>query len=490
MTISTTALTESATREHVTAPEDRVPVVQKVGYGLGTFVDMWGHWLYPGLANQVFNISLGMSPALVSTALMINRLFDAVSDPVFGWLSDNTRTRFGRRRPYILVGAILAGIGLPLLFFVSPGWGSTLGLSNYFWFMLVSSFFFIPVMSCFNMPYQSLGAEMTPDYNERTSVMSFKNGMQKIPEVAMFFALQFTTLPFFIDKASGKPNLLRGAQVYCMILGVIMVLVGVGVFAIVRERYYHRVTEQHQGKVSIRETLYETLSCRPFRIQLLMRMTYALGTSMVGALGYYDTVYYVCRGDIVTATKWNTLMGISGMVFGFAGIPTFALIAKKFGKRSGLMAVLGSAIFAFIGTWWFYNPAIPWIQIFASGLIAFTGAGFWTLEGSIAADVIDADELTSHKRREGAFYSCASWITKLGMALGAGASGFILAATGFDAKLEGAQSEHSLLMIRVFLAVIPIIGLVLAMTALARFPLSPEKMAEIRAELEARRGKV
>ena len=490
MTASSTARTDTAAQETLTAPEDRVPVAQKVGYGLGTFIDMWGHWLYPGLANQVFNIYLGMSPALVSTALMINRLFDAVSDPVFGWLSDNTRTRFGRRRPYILVGAILAGLGLPLMFLVSPGWGSTFGLSNYFWFMVVSSFFFIPVMSCFNMPYQSLGAEMTPDYNERTSVMSFKNGMQKIPEVAMFFALQFTTLPIFIDKLSGKPNLLRGAQVYCVILGVIMVLVGFGVFALVRERYYHRVAAQNQGRVSIKETLYETLSCVPFRIQLLMRMTYALGTSMVGALGYYDTVYYVCRGDIVRATKWNTVMGLSGMVFGFAGIPIFAFLAKKFGKRAGLMAVLGTAIFAFIGTWWFYNPAIPWLQIFASGMIAFTGAGFWTLEGSIAADVIDSDELTSSKRREGAFYSCASWITKLGMAIGAGASGYILAATGFDAKLEGAQSAHSLLMISVFLAVIPIIGLVLAMVALARFPLSPARMAEIRAELEARRGKV
>jgi len=490
MTDSTTKISNSAHRAQVTVLEDRVPVVQKVGYGLGTFVDMWGHWLYPGLANQVFNIYLGMSPALVSTALMINRLFDAVSDPLFGWLSDNTRTRFGRRRPYILVGAVLAGIGLPLMFLVSPGWGSTFGVSNYFWFMVVSSFFFIPVMSCFNMPYQSLGAEMTPDYNERTSVMSFKNGMQKIPEVAMFFALQFTTLPLFMDRITGKPNLLRGAQVYCVILGVLMVLVGIGVFALVRERYYHRVKEQHQSRVSLKETLYETLQCRPFRIQLLMRMTYALGTSMVGALGYYDTVYYVCRGDIIRATKWNSVMGLSGMAFGFAGIPIFALIAKRMGKRAGLMAVLGTAIFAFLGTWWFYDPSVPWLQIFASGLIAFTGAGFWTLEGSIAADVIDSDELISHKRREGAFYSCASWITKVGMALGAGASGFILASTGFDAKLEGAQSAHSLLMIRVFLAVIPIIGLVLAMIALSRFPLNPERMAEIRAELEARRGKV
>src|SRR4051812_23671294 len=83
-----------------TRPEDRVPWPQKIGYSLGTFHDMWGHWLYHSLSYHVFNIFLGVSPALVGAALMFNRLFDAVSDPFFGWLSDNTRSRFGRRRPF------------------------------------------------------------------------------------------------------------------------------------------------------------------------------------------------------------------------------------------------------------------------------------------------------------------------------------------------------------------------------------------------------
>jgi GPH family glycoside/pentoside/hexuronide:cation symporter len=221
-----------------------------------------------------------------------------------------------------------------------------------------------------------------------------------------------------------------------------------------------------------------------------MALAYGMGTSMVGTLGYYATVYYVCQGDVSLGSKWNFAMGVSNMVLGFAGIPVFAFVARRVGKRAAMAWVQIAAICAFIGTWWFYNPSAPWMQLFASGFIAFTGAGFWMLYGSIGADIIDYDELESGKRREGAFAACGSWIMKVGLALGMGVSGVVLDATGFDASLEGAQSEHALTMIRLYLAGIPVVGLLLALFVLSRFRLSREKMAEIRAQLEARRGTV
>lgn len=469
----------------VTSPEDRVPLLQKLVYGLGTFHDMWGHWLYHTLAYPVYNIYLGVSPALIGMALMFNRLFDAFSDPLFGWWSDNTRTRFGRRRPFILIGGVLAGLLLPILFLAQPGWSE----NQYLWFMIASSGLYIPVMSCFNMAFQSLGAEMTPDYHERTSVMSYKGAIQKAAEVGMFFAAQFTTLSMFAD-GDGKPNILRGAQVYCVFLGALMVVAAIAMFFVLRERYYDNVTARKQDKVTLKATLVETLSCRPFRIVLACRLAYAMGLSMVGTLGYYMTIYFVCRGDVVTGNKWNTAMGVAGMLFGFAGVPTFAWIARHHGKRHAMMCVFVAAIAVFIGSWWFYNPNFPWLQIFASGLIAFTQAAFWMLDGSIIADVIDYDELESGKRREGTFQACASWTVKAGLALGAGMAGVLLARTGFDASLGGAQTEHALFMIRVLFATIPLTGLVLAAIFLLRYPLTQDVMAGIRQKLEARRGKV
>ncbi len=524
------------------AREDKVPLYQKLGYGLGTIHDMWGHWLYPGLAYLVFNIYFGMKPEWIGRAMLFKLLFEAIWDSVFGWLSDNTRTRFGRRRPFMLIGGMLAGLCLPILFLASPDWKGevALGVPVYFWFMVGTLAFYVPIISCFNMPFQSLGAELTPDYHERTSVFSIKSAMQKVPEVAMFAAGAFATagvwvgaswsdagsrlgrlfgqtVQWFVDVFSSlftlnfgrlaevinpifgwtaapegaAPNTAIGAQVYCALLGVIMIGAAIVMFLVVRERYYERlVVGRNQAKVSIKETLWQTLQCRPFRANLAMALSYGIGTSMVGTLGYYATFYYVCRGDVAAGSVWNFWMGLSGMVFGLLGIPVYAWVARRFGKRIAMGAVQLSAILVFISTWWLYTPSIPWIQIFASGMIAFTGAGFWMLFGSIGADIVDYDERDTGKRREGAFSACSSWIMKAGMAFGAWGSGEILGKTGFDAALGGNQTPQAIFWIRFLLAAIPIAGLTVAFLALTRFGLSEAGVAEVRRDLESTRGKV
>jgi GPH family glycoside/pentoside/hexuronide:cation symporter len=507
------------------ALEDRVPIRQKVGYGLGTFADIWGKWFHSHLEFQVFNIYLGVAPWLVGVVVILGRTLSAVADLFFGWASDNSRTRWGRRRPFMFAGTILAGIGLPFLVAVGPGWGSThlpinlpwahqdLEVSNYFWFMLISTVLYFVVVSCFSMPFQSLGAEMTPDYHERTSVFAYKNAVQKIPEVGLYFAGQFFTLSVWVgaDHANAfsrirllftssraweraapgaAPNMLLGAQVFCVLAGIIILLTGFGSVALVRERYYEKLIAGKQVRIPLKRTLQQTLRCRPFRMQVLMGLGYSIGLSMVGTLGAANTFYYVCSGDLAEGNWWNFRMGLAGMLLGLLGIPVFALCARALGKRLGMMCVLLSAIATFAGTWWLYDPDIKWLQLFGSGFIAFVAAGFWTLYSSIGADVVDFDELQTGNRREGAFAACGSLVITLGRALGAGTSFFVLSWLGFDAKLGGNQAGHTLFMIRLLLAVIPIVGLMAALFAIARYPLSHDAMANIRRQLETHRGHV
>jgi len=343
-------------------------------------------------------------------------------------------------------------------------------------------------MSCFNLPWNSLGAEMTPGYHERTNLMSVKNAIQKIPELAMFVAAQFTTLAIF-DDADGKPDILLGAKVYTSLLGAVMVLVAILVFAFTRERYYERLVAMRRDRVPLKDTLYRTLANREFRRMLGMMMAYMMATAMVGTLGYYATVYFVCGGNLVEATRWNSMMGLSGMAFGLAGIAFAGPVARRRGKRDALIVILVLAIAAFVGDWFFYDPARPALQLLASGFVAFTAAGFWTIYGSAMADVIDDDELHSGQRREGSFAACGAWISKVGLAVGNLGSGWVLQVTGFDARLP-VQSDHAILLIRILLSGIPVAGLLVALAFVWRFGLTERRVREIRVTLEARRGAV
>lgn len=512
MSIQGTLSAREINRDYVIASGDRVPFRQKTGYGLGTFIDMWGHWLYPNIALQVFVYYLGVAPVLVGVALFLNRLVDACSDPLFGWLSDNTRTRIGRRRPYMYVGAVLAGVGLPFLLAVTMGWGSTLGVSNYFWFMLVSSAIYLPLVSCFNMPFQSLGNEMTPDYHERTSLFSYKNIIQKIPEFGLFFGGLFFTRSAWIGatpenaidrlgqlftSASAwktapdgvQPNVLLGSQVFLVLCGMIMIIAGLACASLVRERYYKKLIATKTDRVPFWQNLKQTFACGPFRIQLVIQVAYQLGLSMVNALGLTLTIYYVSSGNQSEGNNYNFWMGLAYMMVGLLGVPVFAVISRYWGKRHSMICVFALGIAVFVATWWLYTPNLKWLQILASGLISFCSAGFWTIIASIGADVIDYDELQSGRRREGAFASCASWVMKMGMALGALVSTSVLSWVGFDKNLGAHQAPGTMFAIRLLLAGIPIIGLIVGLFALARFPLTQSKTMEIRAQLEARRGK-
>jgi GPH family glycoside/pentoside/hexuronide:cation symporter len=178
------------------------------------------------------------------------------------------------------------------------------------------------------------------------------------------------------------------------------------------------------------------------------------------------------------------------MLLGFCGIPVYTKLSRILGKKKAMIAVQICAIAVSLSSWWLYTPAIDWLQVLYSGFTAFTGAGFWILYLSMTADVIDADELETNKRREGAFSACGSWILKLGVAIGSWASGEILSQTGFDATLGGNQTAHAIFTMRLLFATIPVVGSILALIFVIKFPLTPERMEEIRVSLEARRGKV
>jgi GPH family glycoside/pentoside/hexuronide:cation symporter len=161
------------------APEDRVPVPQKLAYGAGCFVNLFTGNITVQMFNPVFNIALGVSPVVLGFIQMAFRLWDAVTDVVMGNISDNARTRWGRRRPFIVIGAVAAGIIFPFLWNVSADWSQGMIVG----YVILIGLLLYTAVTVWGMPYYSLGMEMTPDYNERTRISAVRAVFSKIANI-------------------------------------------------------------------------------------------------------------------------------------------------------------------------------------------------------------------------------------------------------------------------------------------------------------------
>ena len=469
----------------VAAKDDgKLPTGTKVAYAMGGSTDIFGHWLYNNLVDPVYNVFLGLSPSQVSVVRAITLLVDACAGLFFGWLSDNTRSRWGRRRPYVLVGSIIAGLGLPCLFMARPTWDPT----YIYLYMIVSAVLYAPIIASYNTPYQSLGAELTPDYNERTSVMSYKGVIQKCAGALIGWGLWFATLPMFNDPETGKPDVARGAVWAAAICGAWMIFSGVVNFVFVKERYYAKAAVQQRS--GFFRMFGDAFQCKPYLVLLGTALVYAVPTGLVGTLGFYALNYHVFQGDIAASGKIGGWSGMAYLFCGLAGIVAANKLSRAVGKHKTLIAALAVGLVAFGSSWWLYTPAMPELSILCMGLNGFSATGLWVVLPSMSADVIDYDELNSGKRREGAYSATFSWVMKVGMMFSMLIGGPLLQSTGFDAKLGGVQSPETVLWIRILFAGIPVTALLIALVLIQFYPLTTERMRDIRAQLELRRGTI
>jgi GPH family glycoside/pentoside/hexuronide:cation symporter len=453
----------------------------KAAYAFGGTIDIFGHWLYFGLMQPVFVGFLHLSPSLLGIAQAAARVTDGLADSYFGWRSDNTRTRWGRRRPYILVGSLLAGLALPCLFAASHTWSTT----TLFWFVLLTACGYAPILSCYNMPYQSLGAELTADTDERTSIMSWRGIVQTMAGVVNAWAWWFAARSWFADEG-GVPNLARGAMWAGALVGVVMILAGIGNVLFVRERYYSLA--RAQGRLGFWATTRRTIRCPPFRILLLTLVLFAVPTSMVGAFGWYVLYYHVLAGSLGLAAFYGGLAGTAYSILGAASIPVAVWLAAKVGKRQALQGALCGGSVALAASYVLYTPAAPILSVVCHGLFGIVASGFfWVLLPSMLADVVDFDELEGGTRREGAFASTLSYVLKFGTTFTLLATGPLVELTGFDPR-KVLQDTTTITELRILFAVLPAVASLLAALAMSRYPLTRDAMNAIRARLEARRG--
>ncbi len=468
---------------HMTARKDRIPVFQKAVYSIGGLVNSIQAAAL-GAMVIVLNLGLGMNPALVGLVGAIPRLIDAISDPVTGYISDNMRTRWGRRRPVIFFGAITGGLFYALMFQLYKGHSE----SFYFWYFAAFQSLYFLGFTCFSIPWIALGYEMTPDYHERTRLQAISNF---IGQIAWVIAPWFFKI---MDNKSMFTDIVHGARVLSIFLGAFIVVGGI-LPAIFNKEHYGNLPkpERREGIWNVVKHFFGwaaiTFKCRPFIKLCAATFLIFNGFMLASAFSAYVIFFYVYHGDY---SKGGTLLGWFGTL---SSVCTFCVIflatwiSTKIGKKNTFLITISISIIGYALKWIGYSPNHPYLLLIAAPFIAFGLGSLFTLISSMVADVCDLDELQTGTRREGMFGAIYWWMVKLGLAVSSLVSGFLLNATGFKIALGPNQSAGTLLYMRIFDIGIPIVTSLIAIFIIMTFDISENKAYDIRKQLEAKRAK-
>lgn len=393
----------------------------------------------------------------LAVAVALARAFDAVTDPLMGWLSDRTRTRVGRRRPWMAVGAPLCGLAF-LALFAPPAGFEEIGAASWF---AVSFLLFFLFHTVFTIPYNALGPELSLDYHERSSLFGWRESF------ALVGLISAAVAPGALEVVLG------GEREAFAAIGAIYgaALTGLGLMAAFRLR--ERAAFSTRTSNPLVPGVRRALRNRPFRILLTSYVVASVTAAIPGTLLPFF-ISYVIRPE--REVFWTTA-GIAGhFVAALAAIPVWMAIARRSGKRPAWLASYAMSIVSLgaaftVGE----GDVLLGMAVFVWAGVAFGGQLFLT--PSIQADVIDYDELLTGKRREAQYGALWALFPKLVAIPGAAVPFAILGSLGYEPNV--AQAPEVVLAIRVLLALVPAAFATAALLVAWHFPIDEAVHREI-----------
>jgi glycoside/pentoside/hexuronide:cation symporter, GPH family len=467
-----------------TAATHKVLFKHKVAFGLGM------------LANQMFPAALGIFMVVLvqdmgfpgwmwGILFFLPRVFDSITDPIMGFISDNTRSRWGRRHHYVLIGAVVMGISFVAMWQMYR----TDGVTYNFIYFLLWSFVFYTGLTLFSIPYVAIGYEMSDDFHERTSIMAVAQWIgQWAWVIAPWFWVVMYDPKWFENADAAVRHLSIWVGVICMLLAMVPAL-----FIPLRSSKddTHLVPLNWAnfggGMREILDGFKEAFSSAPFRKLCFSTFLIFNAFNTVAAFSFFIVVYHLFNGNAAAAGIWPTLFGsVGALITTFAVIPTVAWMSRKMGKKNAFMLSQGISIIGYVLLWFLMIPGKPWMFMFALPFFSFGIGGLFTLMMSMTADVCDLDELATGKRREGIFGAIYWWMVKFGFAIAGLLSGAIMSLVVFTPG-AATQPAGAVDGLRFFYSGVPILGTLLAMWIMRNYDLDEKRAQEVHAELERRK---
>ena len=466
---------------------NKVPFGQKIAFGFG----MLANQMFPaviGIFIVVLVQSLGFPGWMWGFVMIFPRLFDAITDPIMGFISDNTKSKWGRRRQYVFLGAIIMGFSFIVMWQLHKE--STIDY-NFTYFLLWSLLFYVG-LTIFSVPYVAMGYEMSDDFHERTNIMAVAQFIgQWAWVIAPWFWVIMDDQNFFKSSEIAVRELAIWVGLVCMTFAMIPAIFIKGKSTLNED--YDSITFKNIIKSFY--TIFVINFGQAFKIKAFRKLCIATflifnAFNTVAAFTYFIIVFFLFNG--VTgpdgAWWWPTLFGsVGALVTTFLVIPAVTILSNKVGKKKAFIVSQSVSIIGYIMLWFLFIPGKPHMFLLALPFFSFGIGGLFTLMMSMTADVIDLDELNTGKRREGIFGAIYWWMVKFGYGIAGGLSGVILSVIGWESG-SATQTEEALYGLRLFFSGLPILGTLLAIYVMRDYEITEEKAKEISAELAARKA--
>lgn len=467
-------------------PEDRVPLKEKICYGIGGLMDGGGVALMACILVKYME-TMGIPLKIASTIFMIAKLWDAVTDPVMGFISDNTRSKWGRRKPYMFWGGVSIIISIFLLFMPVTQWGmSTNGFIAY---MLIMYLIWNTCSTISQVPYCSMASDISPSFRERNNANTVKliftaasSGLAYVLPLLLIDALiredgvklisniafpHISPTTFWLLTAIIFGTLFGGGLIICSIF--------------VKERIKPTTTVEKFNAKQFVKSYAKPYKNRSYRWHIVMYVSAFTCMDIISMLASFYA------NDVWSEKIPSTYIIVPMMV---AAVIMFPLARKMMDKKSKQFAfrmglpfyILGGILFMVLDPAWTPPVLIPIVSLIMG--LGFGGAQM--MPWIIFPDTVDVGEMATGDRSTGTYSGMMTLARKVGGALGVGMAGWIIGWCGFD-KDGGNYSSGALLSIRMVMGVTVVILISIAFIASFKYKVNSKKLVRIRYFIDARK---
>lgn len=462
------------------APGERLSLGTRIAFGVG---DLYGGGALL-LVNTYYLFFLvnvvRLSPALAGTVILVSKIWDAVSDPLMGTISDRTRSKLGRRRPYFLAGVVLIVISFTLL------WAAPTFSREFFTFawVLLAYVFFSTVITMVMVPYNAFQSELTLDYNERTKLSTTRIVFSTLASFAA------ALVPPMIYNAFPASQLRTGYLVMALAFGLFFGLPFLATFLFTRERPEFQREPQ---PLDLRKNFLSPFKTPGYTRVLLMYLFAFVSIDAVNAIVIFFMTYYLGRGG-----ETNFVLGAL-LTAQMVSLPIYSAISRRWSKKSGFIAAILVWAVVQLGSV-LITPAMPAAVIYVYGsLVGIGTGGVVVMIYSIFPDVPDIDELVSFERREGILSGLYTFMRKASSAIVGFLISLMMQVSGFLAPIEivvggetvlqdQEQSAQFILVLRIVFIGLPLVFLALGLWQATKYPLTPKLHERLKEYLVRRRA--